>query len=217
MSWRAALAAVAFSATAACAATSPSLTDDDVRRLDRGETIVQRRTAEGFPWPEIVTYRRSAATPAAVMAVWVDFAAQSSWVPELVTSRVVARESTNVFRVFYEYEVTGPNEKYTVLTTVVRERDGWQARWRLVSARYARRLRGSLRVVPRGEGSLVIYTTAVDPGMLGIAFGTPETVATKLAATTEALARRAEHLAGNDPQRMADLVDALTAIVGPAR
>ena len=217
MSWRAALAAVVLSATAACAATHPGVSDDDARRLDRGETVVHDRMVEGFPWPEVTTFRRTTASPTAVMAVFADFAAQSSWVPGLVASRVVTRESSNVFRVFYEYEVTGPNERYTVITTVTRDRDGWQARWRLVSARYARRLRGALRVVPRGEGSLVIYTSAVDPGTLGAAFGTPATVAAKLVATTEALAARTERLAASDPRALAALSDTLTSLVAPPR
>ena len=217
MTWRAALAAVALSAAAACAATQPGLSEDDARRVDRGETVVHQRMVEGFPWPEIVTFRRCAAPPAAVMAVFADFAAQSSWVPELVESRVVTRESANVFRVFYEYEVTGPNEKYTVITTVTRDRDGWQARWRLVNARYARRLRGALRVVPRGDGSLVMYTSAVDPGTLGFAFGTPATVEAKLVATTDALVARTERFAASAPRRLAGLVDELTALVAPAR
>ena len=217
MSWRATLAAVVVSATAACAAgTSPSLSDDETRRVDRGETVVLQRGAEGFAWPEIVTYRRTTASPAAIMAVYADFAAQSSWVPDLVESRVVTRESGNVFRVFYEYEVPGPNEKYTVLVTVTRDREGWQARWRLVSARYARYLRGSLRVIPRGDGSLVVYTSAVDPGTIGATFGSPKTVATKLVATTEALVARAERFTTADPQRLTSLVEALRAIVTPS-
>jgi hypothetical protein len=104
MTGRAALAAVALSAAVAGAATLPSLSDADARRVDRGETVVHQRPVEGFPWPEVVTYRRSTASPTAVMAVYADFAAQSSWVPELVTSRVLAREAPNAFRVFYEYE-----------------------------------------------------------------------------------------------------------------
>jgi hypothetical protein len=149
------------------------------------------------------------------MAVYADFGGQSSWVPELVASRVLAREAPNAFRVFYEYEVAGPNERYTVIVTVARERDGWQARWTLVSARYARKLEGALLVVPRGEGSLLTYSSRVDPGTLGVAFGTPASVATRLVQTTEALAARAERLATTEPERLASLVAALNALITP--
>ena len=164
-----------------------------------------------------MTYGRSPASPTVVMAVWSDFAAQSSWVPGLVASRVVARDAPNVIRVFYEYEVAGPNERYTITIRVSREGEGWQARWTLVAARYARRLEGSLRVLPRGEGSLVSYSSLVDPGTLGATFGTPESVAQSLVATTEALATRTERLSASDPRAVAALVDALTALVGTNR
>lgn len=212
MIWRATLAAVALSAAAAGAAP-PSLDPEDARRVDRGETVLHERALAGYPWPEVVTFRRSTASPAAIMAVYADFGAQSSWVPELVTSRVVSRDAPNVARVFYEYEVAGPNERYTVTVTVSRDGDGWRASWTLVTARYARKLEGALRVMPRGDGSLVVYTSVVDPGSLGVAFGTPASVATRLVRTTEALTRRVEHLAATDPARLAALVDTLTAMV----
>jgi hypothetical protein len=213
MTWRAALAVVALSAAAAGAASLPALDAADQRRLDRGETVLHERRVADYPWPEIVALRRSSASPTAVMAVYVDFGAQSTYIPGLVTSRVLGREAPNVFRVFYEYEVAGPNERYTVVVTVTRDGDGWQARWTLVSARYARRLEGALLVVPRGEGSLLIYSSLVDPGTLGVAFGTPATVATRLTETTEALTARAERLAKAEPGRLAALIEGLNALV----
>jgi hypothetical protein len=54
MTGRAALAAVALSAAVAGAATLPSLSDADARRVDRGGTVVHQRPVEGFPWPEVV-------------------------------------------------------------------------------------------------------------------------------------------------------------------
>lgn len=211
MTWRAALAVVALSAAAAGAAAPPSLSDEDLRRVDHGATVVQRRAVDGYPWPEVITYRRSAAAPVAIMAVYADFAAQSSWVPELVESRVLAREAANVFRVFYEYEVAGPNERYTVVVRLARDGDTWHARWTFVTARYARRLEGSLRALPRGEGSLLVYASLVDPGTLGVTLGTPDSVARRIAGTTEALATRTERLLAGDPRRLAALVEQLTA------
>ena len=171
--------------------------------------MTRERAVTGWPWPEVIAYRRSVAAPIAIMAVYADFASQSSYIPGLVTSRVIGHDAPNVARVFYEYEVTGPNEQYTVLTTVTRDGDEWQVRWTLVRARYARRLEGSLRVIPRGEGTLLIYSSLVDPGPLGVGLGTPATVATRLTQTTEALTARTERLATTDPERLAALVDAL--------
>jgi hypothetical protein len=212
MTWRAALVGVALFAAAASAASAPTLTAEDARRVDRGETVVHERPVAGFPWPEVITYRRSAASPTVVMAVYADFGAQSSWVPDLVKSRVLGREAPNAVRVFYEYEVAGPNERYTVIVTVTRGGDAWQARWTLVTARYARKLEGALLVLPRGEGSLLVYSSRVDPGTLGAAFGTPASVATRLVQTTEALTVRAERL---DAAGLTPLVDALNALATP--
>jgi len=195
-------------ATAACAADLPALPGEDAR-VERGATVVRERTVDGWPWPEIVVYRRSAAPAAAIMAVYADFEAQSSFIPGIVTSRVLGHDSANATRVFYESEVTGPNEQYTVVTTVTNEGNAWLARWTLVSARYARRLEGSLRVVPRGTGSLVVYSSLVDPGRVAATVGTPATVATRLTQTAEALTARTERLATAEPKRLAALVDAL--------
>jgi len=210
MSWRAALAVAVLSA--ALAGAVPAVSDDDARRIDRGETVLHQRPVEGFPWPEVVTYRRSTASPTAVMAVWADIDAQASWVPELVASRVVARETANVFRVLYEYEVAGPNERYTSVITITRDGDGWHARWTLVTARYMRRLEGALRVLQRGDGSVVSFRSLVDPGMLGATFGTPESVGRSLAATTEALTARAERLVTSEPRRVTELVEQLNGL-----
>lgn len=183
-------------------------------RLDAGEVVVRTRPVADFPWPEVTAYRRVRATPAEVMAVYGDFGSQTRWVPELVASRILAREAPNIFRVFYEYEVTGPNERYTVTITVARAGDGFDARWRLLEARYARRLAGEIRVRPSAAGSVVIYTNRVDPGSIGIAFGTPSAIVRRLVATVEGLAKRVEHLVATEPAVLGHLVQALYVTVG---
>ncbi|MBI2217016.1 MAG: SRPBCC family protein [Candidatus Rokubacteria bacterium] len=211
----AALALVAVMATGAGAssADTDAMLDADVRhRVERGETVIERRAVPGFPWPEIIAYRRTAATPAEVMALYADVARQREWVPDLVVSRVLRREAPDVFRVFYEYEIAGPNERYTVTLTVTRESGGWVARWALLTARYARRLEGALRVTPLGDGALIAYTSRVDPGSLGATFGTPESVARNLARTTDALASRVEALRRTAPDRLRMLVEHLRAM-----
>jgi hypothetical protein len=149
--------------------------------------------------------------------VYADFARQAEWVPELVRSHVVAREAPNAFRVSYEYEVTGPNERYTVLVTLGRAGAAYEARWRLIEARYARRLAGELVVTPQGSGALVAYTSRVDPGPLGVTFGTPESVARRLAATAEALATRVERIKAEDPAALARLVETVRGAVMDSR
>jgi hypothetical protein len=203
------LAVVALLAATASAADLPPLPVEDTRRVERGETVVHERTVTGWPWPEVVAYRRSSASPAAVMAVYADFASQSSYMPGLVASRVVSRDTSYAARVFYEYEVVGPNEQYVVVTTLTRDGGAWELRWTLVRARYARRIEGALRVVPHGEASLLIHSNLVDPSPLGTSLGSATTVATRLRQATDALVARTERMAATEPGRLATLVATL--------
>ena len=213
MKSRAAFAIVALWAATAGAAGLPALEPDERRRLERGETILHERPVANYSWPEIVAYRRSAASASAVMAVYAQFGTHAEYIPGIVRSDVLAREASNAFRILYEHEVAGPNERYTVIMHVTRVDDGWDARWSLVTARYARRLEGGLRVLARADGSLLVYRSRVDPGLLGVTFGTPSSVATGVAQTTQAVAMRAEGLAASDPARLASLIEALEALV----
>jgi hypothetical protein len=203
------LAVVALLAAAANAADLPPLPVEDARRVERGETVVHERAVPGWPWPEAVAYRRSSAPPAAVAAVYADFASQSSYMPGLVASRVVSRDTPYVARVFYEYDVVGPNEQYVVVTTITRDGGAWELRWTLVRARYARRIEGALRIVPHGEASLLIHWNLVDPGPLGTALGSATTVAMRLRQATDALVARTERMAATEPGRLATLIAAL--------
>jgi hypothetical protein len=208
----AALAALALAAVSPSAASD--LDGDARRRLERGDTVVERRPVEGFPWPEVVAWRRVAAPPIAVLAVYADFDGQARYMPQIVASRVVGRDGATAFRVFYEYEVPGPNETYTVAMSLHRAGDAMEARWSLLKARYARRLAGELRAIPHEGGTLVRYTSRVDPGLLGATFGDPDSVARRLQATLEALAARVQRLAAEEPDRLRELVRALSALLG---
>ena len=211
MTWRAALVVVMLAAAAAGAAPR-DLGGTDQRRLERGETVLHERAVADYPWPELTAYRHSSASPVAIMAVYADFGAHAQYLPGVVTSRVLGREGPGAARVFYEHEVTGANEVHTMIVKVTRDGDTWQARSTLVTARYARRLENTLRVEPRGPGSLLIYSTLVDPGTLGATFGTPATVGTQLSRSVQALRARAERLAVAEPGRLATLVDQLEAL-----
>lgn len=190
------------------------LTDSDRLGLERGELIVKTREVEGYPWPEAMVYARVAASPEEVMAVYADFAGQARYLPKLVESRIVKRLSPSLFHVSYEYEVTGPNERYTVLTEVSRAPGGFRATWELVKARYARRLSGQVRVEASGAGALVEYTNRVDPGFLGARLGSPDTTVRQLRETVQALGVRVERLRVEQPDRLGELTRAFQSMLG---
>jgi hypothetical protein len=84
------------------------------RRIELGDVVETSRSVPDFPWPELSVSRRFASSPLVLMAVYADFDRQVDYMPGMVTSRVVRRVAANTFEVFYEYEVPGPNERYTV-------------------------------------------------------------------------------------------------------
>lgn len=190
------------------------LSDSDRWRLGLGEPVVKTREVEGYPWPEVTVYQRIAASPEEVMAVYADFNGQVGYLPNLVESRIVKRLSRNSFQVFYEYEVAGPNERYTVVTGVSRSSGGFRVAWDLVRARYARRLSGQMRVEAFDSGALMEYTNRVDPGFFGVRLGSPETTVRQLRETARALATHVERLRVEEPAKLATLTRALKAMLG---
>lgn len=209
-----AAALVLVSAELAPARAGERLSESERQRLERGELIVKTREVEGYPWPEAMVYARVAASPEEVMAVYADFAGQAGYLPKLVESRSVKRLSPSLFHVSYEYEVTGPNERYTVLTDVSRAPGGFRATWELVKARYARRLSGQMRVEASGAGALVEYTNRVDPGFFGTTLGSPDTTVRQLRETVQALGVRVERLRVEQPDRLGELTRAFRSMLG---
>jgi hypothetical protein len=167
---------------------------------------VSLRPAAGWPWPEMSARRRIGATAGEVMAVYADLAAHAQWMPGVLASRVAGRPARDTFRVDYEYDNPGPNERYTVDMRLARPGEAWEASWMLVQARFARRLAGLLRVEPHGGGALLTYVTRVDPGALGLALGSPDSTARRLQETLAALAARVAEIKRQEPARLERMV-----------
>lgn len=195
------------------AAGHERLSEAERRQLEQGVLIVQTREVQSYPWPEVRAYRRVLASPEEVMAVYADFESQAGYFPNLVESRIVRRLSPTSFHVSYEYEVAGPNERYTVLAAVSLTATGFRMTWDLVRARYMRRLSGHMNVERFGSAALIEYTNRVDPGFFGIRLGSPETTVRQLRQTVEALANHVEWLRVAQPAKLEALVRALRSVL----
>lgn len=211
---RTGLLAVLVVALLAPAGGSEELTALERHQVAQGDLVVKTQEVAGYPWPEVTVYRQVAASPEEVMAVYADFERQGDYLPNLVYSRIVKRLASNSFQVSYEYKVTGPNERYTVLVVVRHARTGWQATWDLVKARYARRLSGQMKVAAFEAGTLLEYTNRVDPGFLGVHFGSPDTTVRQLRATVQALTTHVERLRVEQPEKLQAAVRALRGMLG---
>jgi hypothetical protein len=211
---RTGLLALLVCAPLAPAGGSEELTAQERHQVALGDLVVKTREVEDYPWPEVTVYRQVAASPEEVMAVYADFERHGDYLPNLVYSRIVERLASNTFQVSYEYKVAGPNERYTVLVVVRRARNGWQATWDLVKARYARRLSGQMKVAAFEAGTLLEYMNRVDPGFFGVHLGSPETTVRQLRATVQALTTHVERLRVEHPERLQAAVRALKAMLG---
>jgi hypothetical protein len=69
------------------------------RRLERGESVLVARAVAGWPWPEVVLWRLTAAAPDEVMAVYADFGAHAEWAPRVRRSRAAAGPEPGLLRV----------------------------------------------------------------------------------------------------------------------
>lgn len=190
------------------------LTAAERRQLGRDELIVKTCQVDGYPWPQVTVYRWVAASPEEVVAVYTDFDSQAGYLPRLAESRVVERLSRNSFHVSYEYEVTGPNERYTVLAVVSRSPGGYRVTWDLITARYARRLSGQLRVEAQAAGALIQYSNVVDPGFFGVRLGSPERTISQLRETVHALAAHVVRLRAEQQEKLRVLTLALKSMLG---
>ena len=188
------------------------LNDTDRRRLERGEVVVKTQALADYPWPEVSAYKKAGATPDEVMAIYVDFEGQATYLPRMTTSRILKQLNSHSWHVFYEYK-TPLTERYTLQVTVGRAGDGYRASWDLIAARHTRRLSGEMRVEPFGAEALITYTNRVDPGLLGRLFGSPETAAERLEETVQALAARVERLRAVEPSTLRQLVNAWKAML----
>src|SRR4051812_13147015 len=69
----------------------PLLTPEQRASVEQGKTVQILQTVESSPWPRSVVFQFIDATPAECAAVLSDYALQSSYIPRMRASRVIAR------------------------------------------------------------------------------------------------------------------------------
>lgn len=166
---RRALLPFACLASAAPALASPppplaqSLSPTELASLSRGEPVVVLETTSAGPWPKVTVLRRLPVPPEVVSAVFLDYEAAPRFMKKLESVRVTStRDSVQEV----EYRVRLPvlmSVSYRTRNSYAREGGRHVVRWELLESSLASSGSGEFSVEPWGEGSLMVYSSAVVP------------------------------------------------------
>jgi hypothetical protein len=163
----AAMAAVFLSGTARGGEILNTLDSEQRAQLLEGRQVFVEREVEGKPWPRVKVYELVNATPEEVLAVFSDYEKANTYVPDVLSSRIVKRHSPQVKDVEYEVEVPFlRDERYTARNSLDRSPDGaLRVSWKLLEALQTKDAEGHL-VVENFEGgrAVLCYTNLVTPG-----------------------------------------------------
>ena len=134
--------------------------------FERGCQVVTMEEVEGKPWPRVRLYKKVAATPEEVAAVFFDYRNAKTYVPKVIKSDISLRVSPRVIEVDYGIDVPFlPDEFYTARNSLTADADGsYCVAWSLVRALQTKDSQGNLRIEAFGDGSAIRYTNLVTPG-----------------------------------------------------
>jgi hypothetical protein len=112
----------------------PLLTPEQRALVDQGKTVQILEPVETSPWPRSVVFQFIDATPAECAAVLSDYALQSSYIPRMRSSRIVARRGANETDVEYVIDIpVFPDEKSISRQRVRSTGAGYTIEWHTVA------------------------------------------------------------------------------------
>ena len=205
----------------ACLLDAPQLVADSVFSelntsqkgvMKAGDQVVVVENVEGNAWPRVKIYRLINADPEQVAAVFFDFEAAKSFVPNLFKSEISNRISPCTMEVDYGLEVPiFPDELYTVRNSLrLLDENLYRFDWKLLRAVMTKDSVGSFRVEPWEGKSLVCYQNMVTPSS-NIAVLLRAKAIDQMKETTKALAAHIEKERSNNPAELKRQVATLRA------
>jgi hypothetical protein len=137
------------------------------RAVFEGGQVSVEESVDGKPWPRVRVYQKVGASPEEVAAVFSDYGKAHTFVPDVLSSRIVESRSPHTHDVEYEVEVPIlPDERYTARNSLeALPGGGFRVSWKLLAALQTKDAVGNLLIEPHGEGgSVLCYTNLVTPG-----------------------------------------------------
>lgn len=141
-----------------------------LQQLKAGQMVVTRKDIPGGPWPQLTVYTLVNAPIATIAKVFRDYDHAQDFQPSIVSAKVVAQPSPNVYDVQYTQKLPiFGTTSFTVRNTYTQTADSLDVTWKLLQSAMADVSDGSLRAEPFGNGSILRYTNYVKPKLGAIA------------------------------------------------
>lgn len=181
-----------------------------------GDQISVEETVEGKPWPRVRVYQKVEASPEEVAAVFSDYGQAHTFVPDVLSSRVVESRAPHTHDVEYEVEVPIlPDERYTARNSLeALPGGGFRVSWKLLTALQTKDAVGNLTIEPLDDAdSVICYTNLVTPGssMAGLL---RKPAMARMRKTVEAIVEKVELEKRERPAELAAQVEKLRATLG---
>ncbi|MBE2180911.1 MAG: hypothetical protein IAE97_10605 [Chthoniobacterales bacterium] len=137
---------------------------EKLAKLETGENVLVTREVPGAVWPEVLIYRKVAATPKKVTELFLDYENADTFIANLESAKVENEPDPNTKDV--RYTVRLPvlfTISYLVRNRYEKTRGGYTVHWNLLHSVFAKSAVGALRVEPHGEIAVICYANHVEP------------------------------------------------------
>jgi hypothetical protein len=157
------------------AQAAAELTAEQLADVEKGRQVVLTHDEPRSPWPRMHVYQFIDSTPEEAAAVFTDYERHSTYIPNLLESRISYLADELTAEVDYALRVPlAPDERYTVRDRLSIADDGqsYLVTWTLVRASSTRATDGSVRFERyqnerlQRAGTLMVYSNFVTPGSL---------------------------------------------------
>lgn len=189
---------------------SGELKPGQLREAEAGKQVIEFEEVDGVPWPRITVYQVVDASPEEVAAVFFDYGAAKTFIPNVLKSDVSKVVSPCVVEVDYGIDVPiFPDEFYTARNSLSKAgEDVYKVEWKLLRAVQTKDAVGNMIVEPHGDKTLLRYRNLTVPSssIAGLLKGP---AIDRMKGTVQAICREAGRQKKEDPKGLETRVQAL--------